>query len=86
MRIGRGAENPDRSSVAPRGRRDGDIADIDAERARDLFRRDAVGHQGRDPAVARLLGVNRAEFDEPIERIVERLERSTRYGTLQRIA
>ena len=70
MRIGRRAEDPDGSVVAPRGRRHGDIVDVDAECARDLFRRDAVGHQGRDPAMAQALGVNRAELDEPIERIV----------------
>ena len=71
MEIGSWAEDPNGSRVAPRGRRDGDIVDVDAERARDLFRRDAVGHQRRDPAMVRFLGINRAEFDEPIERIVD---------------
>ena len=62
------AQDPDRSSVAPRGRRDRHI--VYAERARDPFRRDAVGHQGRHPAVVRELDVNRAEFDKPIECVV----------------
>ncbi len=37
----------------------------------DAFRRDAVRHQRRDPAIVRFLGINRAEFDEPIERVVD---------------
>ena len=64
------AEDPHGSRVAPRGRRHGDIARADAERTRDLVCRDAVGHEGRDLAMARALGINRAELDEPIERIV----------------
>ena len=64
-------EDPNRSRVATRCRRYGDIVDVDAERARDLFRRDAVGHQRRDPAAVRFPGVNRAQFDEPVERIVD---------------
>ena len=64
------AEDPNGSVVAPRGRGHRDIVDVNAERARDLFRSDAVGHQGRDPAPARALDINRAELDEPIERMV----------------
>ena len=56
-------EHPHGSGVAPGGRRDRDIVDVDAERARDLFRRDAVGHEGRDFSVAAALGVNCAELD-----------------------
>ena len=70
MRDGARAEDPDGSGVAPCGSGDGDIADADAERGRDLFRRNAVGHQRRDRAFARALGINRAELDEPVERIV----------------
>jgi hypothetical protein len=33
----------------------------------DPIRCDAVGHQGRDPALARELGIQRTELDEPIE-------------------
>ena len=64
------AEDPHGSGVAPRGRRHGDIARADAERTRDLLRRDAVGHEGRDLSMAPALGVNRAKLDQPIERIV----------------
>ena len=70
MRIGRGLRTHTDASVAPRGRRHGDIVDADAERSRDLLCRDAVGHEGRDLAMATALGVNRAKLDEPIERIV----------------
>ena len=62
------AEDPYGASVAPGSRRDGDAVDLDAERARDLLQSDAVGHDRGDRAIARDLGVQRAELDEPIER------------------
>jgi hypothetical protein len=62
------AQHPHGSIVAADRRRDRDIGD--AERVRDLVRRDAIGHEGRDPAVLRDLGVDGAEVHEPIERIV----------------
>jgi hypothetical protein len=43
---------------------------MDAKRARDLPRRDAVGHEGRDFTLARALDIKRAELDESIECIV----------------
>ena len=62
------AQNPDGSRVAPHGGRDRQI--VDTERGRDLFRCNTVGHQRRDPATGRCVGINRPQRDEPIERIV----------------
>ena len=42
----------------------------DAKRACDLVGRDTIGHQGRDPAVLRDFGVDRAEVYEPAKRII----------------
>ena len=62
------AQDPHRFIVAADRRRDRDIGD--AERMRDLVRRDAIGHQGRDPAVLRDLGVDGAKVHESKERII----------------
>ena len=42
----------------------------DAQRVRDLSCRYAIGHQSREPAVLRDLGVDGAEVHEPRERII----------------
>jgi hypothetical protein len=62
------AQDPDRVSVSSGGRGDRDI--VYAKDVRNLFWRDAVGHQGRDPTVVRNVGIQRTEFDETIEHIV----------------
>ena len=69
-RNGAWAENPDGIRVAAHGRSDGHILDMDSERAANVFRRDAVGHQRRQPALVRELDIERAKFDKPIERSV----------------
>ena len=61
------AEYPDGIRVATHGRRDRNIAGGGAEYACDPIRCDAVGHQGGDPALARELGIQRTELDEPIK-------------------
>ena len=62
------AEDPDGSRISPDGRGDGEP--IDAQCACHVLWRDAVRHQCRDATIARAFGIDRAELDEPIERIV----------------
>src|SRR5262249_62380577 len=61
-------QDPDRFCVAADGRRDAEI--VDAERACQLFRRDAIGHQGGDAAAGRAVDVEGAELDEAVEHSV----------------
>jgi hypothetical protein len=74
------AQNPDRSFVTWHRRRDRDVADRNG--LGDLFWRDTVGHERRYAAVMRALDVERAEFDEAIERIGSRVAKvySVRHG------
>jgi hypothetical protein len=61
-------QDPDRAGIASHGRGDRDL--VNAESARDLFWCNAVGHQGGDATIVPMLGVQRTELDEAIERIV----------------
>jgi hypothetical protein len=42
----------------------------DAKCVRDLVGRDTIGHESRDPAILRDLGVDGAEVHEPGKRII----------------
>jgi hypothetical protein len=78
------AQHPHRSRVASDGRRHGEV--VDAEHARDLVRRDAVGHQRGQPAAVHALDVERAELDEAVEGLVPRVGEvdSIRHGGTRR--
>ena len=67
MRIGRGLRIQT-IRIARGGGGDGES--IDAQCACNVLRRDAVRHQCRDAAIVHALGVDGAELDESIERIV----------------
>ena len=79
-------EPPDGISVAPQGRRNRNSAGADAECFADLSWCDVIGHQGGDAALARELGIERAELDEPIEGITGRVAEIDGYGTLGNVS
>ena len=81
-RTGRWAQDPDRVSVSVPWQGDRDI--VYAEGARDLFWCNAVGHQGRDPAVVRDFGIEAPSSTSRSNASSPTLRRSTRYGTFQR--